>query len=46
MHFQTVGLVVTLTLSLLAAPLVADAQQPKPVPRIGVLEPGPPTEAA
>jgi putative ABC transport system substrate-binding protein len=41
MRCHTVGLVVTLALSLLAVPLVADAQRLKNVPRIGVLEPGP-----
>src|SRR6266851_3460493 len=37
MRFHTVGLVVTLALSLLAAPLAPEAQQPKHVHRIGVL---------
>jgi putative ABC transport system substrate-binding protein len=41
MHFQTFGLVVTLALGLLAPPSVSEAQRPKPVPRLGVLEPGP-----
>jgi putative ABC transport system substrate-binding protein len=38
MWCSTVGGIVTLILSLLAAPLVAEAQQPKQVPRIGFLE--------
>lgn len=37
MWYSTVGFLVTLTLSLLAAPLAADAQAPAKVPRIGVL---------
>ena len=37
MWCSTVGCIVTLTLSMLAAPLAADAQQARKVPRIGVL---------
>ncbi len=36
------GIIVTLALSLLATPLAADAQQPRSVRRIGVLQTGPP----
>ena len=42
MRCHTVGLVVTLALSLLAAPLAADAQRPGSVRRIGVLQTGSP----
>jgi putative ABC transport system substrate-binding protein len=37
MRFYTVGLVVTLALCLLVAPLDAEAQPPKHIPRIGLL---------
>lgn len=37
MTHPTVGLLLTLVLSLLVAPLAADAQQPTNVPRIGFL---------
>src|SRR5262249_41510373 len=37
MWWSTVGCLVTLTLSLLAAPLTAAAQAMAPVPRIGIL---------
>lgn len=37
-----VALIVTLALSILAAPLLADAQQPTKIPRIGFLWPGSP----
>jgi putative tryptophan/tyrosine transport system substrate-binding protein len=37
---SAVGVIVTLTLSLLAAPLAAQAQRPGKIPRIGVLHPG------
>ncbi len=37
MWSRAVGCLMTLTLSLLAAPLIAEAQQPKHVHRIGVL---------
>jgi len=37
MRFHTVGLVVTLALSLLAVPLATDAQPPATMPRVGVL---------
>jgi putative ABC transport system substrate-binding protein len=40
MWLRTVGCIVTLTLSLLAAPLAADAQPAGKMPRIGVLRPG------
>ena len=40
MWCSTVGVMVTLTLSILAAPLVTDAQQPTKVYRIGYLTPG------
>ena len=43
MWYSAVGFLVTLTLSLLAAPLPADAQPPAKVPRIGVLWPASPT---
>ncbi len=47
MWCRAVGVIVTLTLSLLAAPLAAEAQQRRNVPRIGVLSTGspPPTLA-
>ena len=38
---RTVGLIIPLTLGLLAAPPVADGQPPAKVPRIGFLLPGP-----
>jgi putative ABC transport system substrate-binding protein len=37
---SAVGVIVTLTLSLLAAPLAAQAQRPGKIPRIGYLHPG------
>jgi putative ABC transport system substrate-binding protein len=37
MKIVTVGLIFTLALSILAAPLAADAQQPKKIPKIGYL---------
>src|SRR5262249_26541627 len=37
MWYSVIGYVVTLTLSLLAAPLVVEAQPSAPVPRIGLL---------
>jgi putative ABC transport system substrate-binding protein len=40
MKRSTIGFIVTLTLGILGASLVSDAQQPKKVPRIGVLDPG------
>jgi len=47
MWCRAVGVVVTLTLSLLAAPLAAQAQPVTKIPRVGVLWPGsPPTGAA
>ena len=46
MKRRTVGLIVVLALGLLAAPLAAGAQQPKKVPRIGVLWPYSPTIAS
>src|SRR5262249_34854847 len=42
---RTIGLLVTLTLGLLVAPLVAAAQKPAKVSRIGVLSPGVPPAA-
>lgn len=39
MILRTVGLIVTLALGILSAPLASDAQQPTKVPRIGVLWP-------
>ena len=42
MWYRTVGIIVTLTLSILAAPLVADAQPAGKVYRIGMLERDPP----
>ena len=41
MWYGAVGFLVTLTLSLLAAPLVATAQPRGKIPRVGVLEPTP-----
>jgi putative tryptophan/tyrosine transport system substrate-binding protein len=41
MWYSAVGFIVTLTLSLLAAPLATTAQPRGKPPRIGVLEPGP-----
>ncbi len=38
---HTVGLIVTLVLGLLAAPLFAEAQQPADIPRIGYLDANP-----
>jgi putative tryptophan/tyrosine transport system substrate-binding protein len=38
MWWRTVGCIVMLTLSLLAAPLAATAQQMAPIPRIGILQ--------
>src|SRR5712692_4345961 len=47
MWYSTVGLIVTLTLSMLVVPLVADAEQTGQAARIGVLSPyTPPAEAA
>jgi putative ABC transport system substrate-binding protein len=40
MKRSTIGFIVTLTLGILGASLVSDAQQPQKVPRIGVLDPG------
>src|SRR5437870_604635 len=42
MGLRTVGCIVTLILSLLAAPLATDAQPAGKIPRIGVLHPGVP----
>jgi putative tryptophan/tyrosine transport system substrate-binding protein len=42
MWCSTVGCIITLTLSLLAAPLAAEAQQAGKVPRLGVLVPAEP----
>ncbi|MGH8064150.1 MAG: ABC transporter substrate-binding protein [Candidatus Entotheonellia bacterium] len=39
MKHTTIGLVVTLALGLLTAPLCAEAQQPGKIPRVGVLSP-------
>ena len=44
MRRNTPGLIVALTLSLLAAPLAATAQQPAKVPRIGLIRPGSPPD--
>ncbi len=41
MWTRTIGLIVTLVLGLLAAPLVADAQQAANIPRIGYLDANP-----
>ena len=41
---RTIGLLVILTLGLLAAPLAADAQPAGKVPRVGILPPGPISE--
>jgi putative ABC transport system substrate-binding protein len=46
MGLRTVGWLVTLALSLLVAPLCADAQPPATVPRIGYLSPGSPASPA
>ncbi len=40
MRLSAIGLIVTLALGILAAPLAAEAQQPGQVPRIGFVEPG------
>ena len=40
MTHRLVGLLITLALCILAAPLVPDAQQPRKVPRIGWLSVG------
>ena len=40
MRLRTLGLIVTLALGILIAPLAAAAQQPAKVPRVGVLVPG------
>ncbi len=37
MRLRTIGLVSTLVLGLLAAPLLAEAQQPNKLPRVGFL---------
>jgi len=37
MTHTTVGLLVTLILSLFMAPLTAEAQTPAPIPRIGII---------
>jgi putative tryptophan/tyrosine transport system substrate-binding protein len=39
---RTVGVIVTLTLGILAAPVISTAQPPATIPRIGVLSPAPP----
>src|SRR5262245_25417442 len=39
---STVGVIVTLVLGVLAAPVIATAQQPAKIPRVGVLSPAPP----
>ena len=38
MYRSPVGVIVTLTLGILLAPLCADAQQPAKIPRIGIIE--------
>ena len=43
MWYSAVGLIVTLTLSLLAAPLAAEAQPRRKIPLVGMLEPSSPT---
>jgi len=45
MRLRTIGLIVTLALGLLLAPLAADAQQPAKVPRIGFLRAEMPPES-
>jgi putative ABC transport system substrate-binding protein len=40
MTFSAVGLIVTLVLAILAAPLATDPQPPANVPRVGFLDPG------
>jgi hypothetical protein len=45
MPARTVGLIVTLALSLLVMPLAADARQARKVPRIGMLLLGSPPSA-
>ena len=42
MWYSVIGCIVTLLLSLLAAPLATDAQPPRKMPRLGVLVPGVP----
>jgi putative ABC transport system substrate-binding protein len=44
MWCSTVGIIVTLALGLLWAPLAAHAQQPEKLPRIGLLRPGSPPD--
>ena len=44
MWYSTVGVIVTLALGLLWAPLAAHAQQPGKLPRIGLLRPGSPPD--
>jgi putative tryptophan/tyrosine transport system substrate-binding protein len=39
---QTIALIATLAMALIAAPLAADAQPPSHVPRVGFLDPGQP----
>jgi putative ABC transport system substrate-binding protein len=46
MWYSTVGFLVLLTLSLLAAPLAATAQAQEKIPQVGVLEPGSPQHHA
>jgi len=46
LRFGSVGLIITLTLGLLTAPLAAEAQQAAKVARIGILPPGPISERA
>ncbi len=44
MRLRALGLLVTLALGILAAPLAADAQQPAKTPRIGMLRMGSPSD--
>src|SRR5712691_3278228 len=46
MWYRVVGGIVTLTLSLLAAPLAATAQSRATIPRVGVLEPESPQRSS
>jgi putative ABC transport system substrate-binding protein len=46
MRLQTVGLIITLAVGILLAPLTAQAQQPTKVYRIGRLSPGPSIESS
>ncbi len=46
MNLRSIGLIITLALGILVAPLAAAAQQAAKVARIGILPPGPISERA